>query len=165
GISSFKIEGRIRPPEYVKTTVSCYRRAIDAVNSGEFTQKLALALKDELKKAYNRGFSQGFYKGLENGWISEGPAVRESKEYLGEAVNYYKKVSVAEFLIRSKSLNVGDKILVYGKTTPAEYSVVDEIQVNHESVLSVSKGERCGIKLPFVVRPGDKLFLVKDSVE
>ncbi|MBN2735096.1 MAG: U32 family peptidase [Methanomicrobiaceae archaeon] len=163
GIRSFKIEGRIRPPDYVKTTVACYRRAMSAIEAGDFTPVLAAELKEDLKRAYNRGFSQGFYKGLQKDWISEGPAARESKEYLGEAVNYYKKVCAAEFLIRSGSLNIGDKILIYGKTTPAQYTIIEEMQINHESVESVGKGERCGIKVPARVRPGDKLFLVKDG--
>lgn len=31
GIKVFKIEGRARSPEYVRTTVECYREALDAV--------------------------------------------------------------------------------------------------------------------------------------
>ncbi|WOF16011.1 U32 family peptidase [Methanoplanus sp. FWC-SCC4] len=163
GISSFKIEGRIRPPEYVKTTVSCYRKVLNAIESGEYSSRLVGELKRELGKAYNRGFSQGFYKGLEKDWISRGPDARESKIYCGEVVTYYKKIQVAEFLIRAGSLKIGDKILVYGKTTPARNTVINEIQINHQSVESAGKGERCGIKIPFIVRPKDKLFRIKDN--
>lgn len=162
GITSFKIEGRIRPPEYVKTTVSCYRKAIDATLSGEFTQKLGASLKEELAKTYNRGFSGGFYKGLKPDWHSGGPATKESKCYCGEVVNYYSKIQVAEFSLRACGVSVGDKILVYGKNTPAHYSVIEEIQINHESVPSAGKGEHCGIKIPGPLRPGDKLFRITD---
>ena len=162
GIRSFKIEGRIRPPEYVKKTVSCYRRAIDAIESGEFTPTLGAVLKEELAKTYNRGFSEGFYKGLNPDWISSGPATKESKTYCGEVVNYYTKIQVAEFAIRAAEVNVGDKILIYGKKTPAYYSIIDEIQINHQSVPSVGKGENCGIKIHVPVRPGDKLFRITD---
>jgi len=160
GITSFKIEGRIRPPEYVKMTVSCYRKALDAIESGNYTPKFAVELKEELAKTYNRGFSKGFYKGLEEDWISDGPDAKESKEYCGDVVNYYKKIGVAEFIIRAGTLKPGDKILVYGKTTPADYCIVGEIQIEHETVKSVGKGQSCGIKIPFVVRPGDKLFRI-----
>ncbi|MDD4300342.1 MAG: U32 family peptidase [Methanomicrobium sp.] len=161
GAASFKIEGRVRPPDYVKTTVSCYKKALTAIKTGEFSQKLAMELKEELSNTYNRGFSTGFYKGCEPDWISRGPNAKEAKEYLGEAVRYYKKIQVAEFQIRSQSLSCGDKILVYGKKTPAEYAVADEIQINHVSVQSAKKGQNCGIKLPFAVLPGDKLFLIR----
>lgn len=163
GISSFKIEGRIRPPEYVKTTVSCYRRALNAIESGDYTPEFAAELKEELAKTYNRGFSGGFYKGPEKDWISSGPDAKESKEYCGDVVKYYKKIGVAEFIIRAGTVKPGDKILVYGKTTPADYCIVEEIQIEHEAVDSVSKGRRCGIKLPFAVRPGDKLFRISGS--
>ena len=163
GITSFKIEGRMRPPEYVKTTVSCYRKALDAIESGDYSAELAAELKEDLAKTYTRGFSRGFYKGLENDWISEGPSSGELKDYCGDVVKYYKKIGVAEFIIRAVSLKPGDKILVYGKTTPANYCIVEEIQIEHEAVESVEKGQRCGIKLPFVVRPGDKLFRIVGS--
>ena len=78
-------------------------------------------------------------------------------------VNYYKKIGVVEFIIRAGSLKPGDKILVYGKTTPADYCIVEEIQIEHESVDFVGKGQRCWIKLPFVVRPGDKLFRISEG--
>jgi len=163
GITSFKIEGRIRPPEYVKTTVSCYRRALDAVYDGSYTPEIAEELKKELSKAYNRGFSGGFYKGVERDWISEGPCATESKNYLGEVVKYYQKIGVAEIVVRSFGLNVGDRILIYGKTTPADYCIINEIQIEHESVDSVIKGQNCGIKVPFVVRPKDKVFIIRDA--
>ena len=162
GISSFKIEGRIRPPEYVKTTVSCYRKALDAIESGKYTPRLGAMLKEELAKIYNRGFSEGFYKGLDADWISRGPAAKESKTYCGEVVNYYHKIQVAEFAVRANGLSVGDKILIYGKNTPAQYHIIEEIQIHHQSVPSVGKGENCGIKISVPVRPGDKLFRITD---
>ncbi|MBP2132376.1 putative protease [Methanomicrobium sp. W14] len=163
GINSFKIEGRSRPPEYVKTAVSCYRSALNAIKDGSFTPEYAKKLKSELSKAYNRGFSTGFYEGMDDDWISTGPKSKELKVYCGDVVNYYKKINVAEFFIRSEKICVGDKILVYGKTTPAGYSAVEEIQIEHNPVDFADKGQRCGIKLPFFARPGDKLFLVRDS--
>jgi len=162
GITSFKIEGRIRPPEYVKTTVSCYREALDAIASGEFTPERGAALKETLAKTYNRGFSEGFYNGMDPDWISGGPATKESKCYCGEVVTYYPRIQVAEFVIRAGRVAIGDKILVYGKKTPAQYSNIEEIQINHTSVSSAGKGEHCGIKIAALVRPGDKLFRITD---
>ena len=165
GIRSFKIEGRIRPPEYVKTTVSCYRQALDAISEGVYTPTFAAQLKEKLAKTYNRGFSKGFYHGLDADWISPGPAATEVKIYCGEVVNYYTNIQVAECIIRADGLSVGDKILIYGKNTPAHYHVIREIQIHHESVPSVVRGENCGIKIPFQVRPGDKLFRITDAKE
>lgn len=53
GVMSFKIEGRMRRPEYVGASVAAYREAIDCLSSGE--QFDSGALKERLKKVYNRG--------------------------------------------------------------------------------------------------------------
>ena len=42
GVRVFKIEGRARSADYVKTTSQCYRQAADAVADGTFTQELVL---------------------------------------------------------------------------------------------------------------------------
>jgi putative protease len=56
GVSVLKIEGRGRSPEYVKTVVSCYREAADAVLAGTFTQEKVTKWTGRLKTVYNRGF-------------------------------------------------------------------------------------------------------------
>ena len=62
GISSFKIEGRMKKPEYTAGVVSVYRRAIDMYLSGSWEQydrRDDLAL---LTALYNRdGFTDGYY--------------------------------------------------------------------------------------------------------
>ena len=59
GITSLKIEGRMKRPEYVYTAVSLYRKAIDSyISSG----KIDISESDitELKKIFNRDFTKGF---------------------------------------------------------------------------------------------------------
>jgi len=56
-ISSFKIEGRNRSPEYIKTVTEVYREAIDTKLTKTRTQQLI----KKLKTVYNRDFSSGFY--------------------------------------------------------------------------------------------------------
>jgi putative protease len=56
GITSFKIEGRMKSPYYVATVTNAYRRALD--NKAE-----PKMLDRELKSASHREFSTGFYYG------------------------------------------------------------------------------------------------------
>jgi putative protease len=63
GIASFKIEGRARNPEYVKTVVTAYRRAIQAVENGNFSATLAEELMADCAKVYHREFSVGLFHG------------------------------------------------------------------------------------------------------
>lgn len=61
GVSSFKIEGRMKSPYYVATVVNVYRRALDALSRGEAPD--IPALMRELGAASHRTFSRGFYFG------------------------------------------------------------------------------------------------------
>ena len=58
GIASFKIEGRMKRPEYVALMVALYRKAIDAYYEGRaFIYDEAVDM--QMKKIFNRGFTQG----------------------------------------------------------------------------------------------------------
>ncbi len=53
GVTSFKIEGRLRHPGYVATSVKTYKKALDALaNNKKFNYNLAI---NELKESFNRG--------------------------------------------------------------------------------------------------------------
>ena len=57
GVTSLKLEGRMKRPEYVATVTSVYRRAIDEGRANE-------VMMEQLKVAFNRqGFTDGYYKG------------------------------------------------------------------------------------------------------
>lgn len=63
GISSFKIEGRMKSPYYVASTVDAYRRAIDSYLKDGVRYAFDRTLKEELIKSATRPFSTGFYFG------------------------------------------------------------------------------------------------------
>lgn len=60
GVTSFKIEGRVKTEYYVACTVNAYRHALDALKKGQPLDGKYVA---ELRKAPNRGFNTGFYYG------------------------------------------------------------------------------------------------------
>lgn len=160
GIGSFKIEGRMRSPEYVRTTTFCYRRAIDAYADGRLTAAMKQGLKNEMASVYNRGFSAGFFFGTPDhaSW-SEGLEHTHEKVFIGEVTRFFKRISVAEIRLRSEGLHRGDRLLFIGKTTPSLMTEAGEIQKDGGFVEAARKGETVGIKLPFIVRPKDKVFL------
>lgn len=158
GIDCFKIEGRIRSSEYVKIVTSCYRKAIDAFYQGKFTRALSEKLLKQLEGVYKRGFTKGFYFGRPN---DTGATVEKEYEkvYIGEVKKFFKKISVAEIAVKNGALEAGDKILITGKRTPASFTTVGEMEIEHKPVVSVKKDEKAGVKLPFRVYPKDKVFL------
>jgi putative protease len=71
GVVSFKIEGRLKGPEYVAATVSLYRRALDRALAGK-KELLARDERLELEQVYSRGGSSGFLAGTDHQAILEG---------------------------------------------------------------------------------------------
>src|SRR5947209_7727689 len=62
GVSCFKIEGRMKGPEYVANVVEKYRRALDAaIEHRQFP--LTSRDEEELRYSFSRGFSHGFLRG------------------------------------------------------------------------------------------------------
>ena len=159
GIDAFKIEGRMRSAEYIKITTSAYRKAIDSFFEGSLDNELKDALKKELFAVYNRGFSSGFYFGYPEGAISRGLEHSHRKVFLGEVMKFYRKISVAQICIQNHVLNKGDKILFIGKRTPARMAVAEQLQSNHVFITRAGRKECVGVKVPFEVRPRDKVFL------
>lgn len=79
GVTSFKIEGRMKTAYYTAAVTNAYRRAIDRLEAG---LELDSTLKEELAKAANREFTTGFYFGLvQNGQRYESSKCRQSHEF------------------------------------------------------------------------------------
>ena len=60
GITSFKIEGRMKKPEYVAIIVDNYKRVLDKILIGEKAIQVDVKDKKEMKQAFNRGFTKGY---------------------------------------------------------------------------------------------------------
>lgn len=159
GIDAFKIEGRMRSPEYVAVVTAAYRRAIDAYFGGGLSKKLIAKLMRQVGSVYNRGFSSGFYYGRPKAATSRALENSHEKIYVGEVRKFYKKIGVAEIQVKNQPLSKGERIVCMGKTTPASFARVDEIQIDHTFVDSIARGQAAGIKLPFVCHRGDKIFI------
>ncbi len=162
GVSVLKIEGRGRSPEYVKTVVSCYREAVDAITAGTFTQEKINQWVARLKTVYNRGFWDGYYLGRKMGeWAEQhGSVATEHKEYVGKVTNYFTKLKVVEIKIESGYLQPGDRISIQGPTTGVVDMTVQEIRVNLKSVTKAIKGDHCSIPVDLFLRRADKIYKV-----
>lgn len=160
GVQVFKIEGRARGPEYVRTVVECYKQAIQAYADGTFTDEKILAWDERLKTVFNRGFWDGYYLGQRLGEWSKnyGSEATERKVYVGKGIKYFNAIGVAEFLVEAAELSVGDKILITGPTTGAVFTTLEEARVDLKPVKTVKQGERFSMKIEDKIRPSDKLF-------
>lgn len=79
GVTSFKIEGRMKTAYYTAAVTNAYRRATDRLEAG---LKPDPTLKEELAKAANREFTTGFYFGpVQQGQRYESSKCRQSHEF------------------------------------------------------------------------------------
>lgn len=64
GVSAFKIEGRMKSPDYVYNVVRCYREALDAALAGRPLGDIELdGLEACLARSFSRGFTSGYLEG------------------------------------------------------------------------------------------------------
>ena len=162
GVHVFKIEGRARGAEYVKTVVSCYKEAIESCLSGTFSETKVAEWDTSLAKVFNRGFWNGYYLGQRLGeWSANyGSEATHKKIYVGKCTNFFNKLGVAEFLLEAQYLSVGDEILITGETTGAYEDTVKEIRVKLKPVEKVEKGTYFSMKTNELIRRNDKLFKI-----
>jgi U32 family peptidase len=160
GVRVLKIEGRARSPEYVKTVTGCYNEAINSIADESFTPDKILNWKERLSKVYNRGFWDGYYLGQRLGEWSEvyGSVATQKKVYVGKCTNYYDKIGVAEILIETGDLHIGDEILITGPTTGVVNTIVKEIRVDLKETEVAQKGDKCSIPIFTLIRRSDKLY-------
>ena len=173
GVTILKIEGRARGPEYVQTVVSCYKEAVTAWQNGEYAQdsidaKIA-EWDNRLARVFNRGFWDGYYQGQKFGeWTRHyGSLATRKKVYAGKCTNFFKNISVAEFLLEAiPVLNEGDELLVTGETTGVYETTAMDIHNDAQQVTSqVKQGELFALKTTKILHRGDKLYkmVVQDN--
>ena len=160
GIDSFKIEGRARSPDYGAMVTNVYRQAIDEYYTNPNNYNVNPKWIEELKSVFNRGFDTGFYFNTPFK-TSENNQSKFIKKDIGQIVNYFNKVKVAELKIWD-DLAIGDEILIQGTTTGSIKHEIDSMQIDGKDVKRVEKGRNVGVAIPTKVRENDFVYkLVK----
>jgi len=156
GIDAFKIEGRNRSPEYVKTVTEVYRKAIDNPKADK------THLLKKLKTVYNRGFSDGFFLNTPtNDDFTDiyGSKAEKKKIYIGKITHFYKKINVAELKVEANGLETNQEIMIQGDITGIFEQKLDSMEVNHKKINKIKKG-LVAIKLKKPARANDKVFII-----
>ncbi|MGN0833850.1 MAG: peptidase U32 family protein [Kiritimatiellia bacterium] len=163
GIASFKIEGRARNANYVKTVTAAYRRAVDAVADGTYAPELVAELTESVKRVFHREFSRGLYfgrPGADQFTDSEDSLATTVKRHVGIVIDYFLQAGIAQVKVQDHALAVGDEIQIHGATTGVIEMTVGELRRDEESVSVCEKGGWVTLKTPRC-RVGDKVFFVE----
>ena len=168
GVDAFKIEGRMRRPDYIETVTRCYREAIDSCSAGTFTTEKVDAWLVQLKQVYNRGFSTGFYfnRPTEKDIIhARGNVSSIFRQEIGIVIAYFRDSNVAEVLVTQGQLKVGDEICFEGVNTDTYFK--QEVRSLHIKRLPITetphiKGHdqkvAVGIQVDQPVKKNDRVY-------
>ncbi len=156
GVSSFKIEGRARSPDYGAMVTGIYREAINSYLNNPDDYKTNPQWMEELKSVFNRGFDTGFYFDTPFE-TSETNQSKYIKKDIGQVVNFYNKVSVAELRVWD-DLKIGDRIMIQGETTGSITHIIESMQVDGVDVDNVSRDSNVGVLMPSKVRKNDFVY-------
>lgn len=102
GITSFKIEGRMKSSYYVATVVKAYRQAIDAYLEDKDNYTFNPKWLEEVSKASHREFSTGFYFGKPQRQIYSTSSYIRTHDVVGIVVDYDENSKVATIEQRNK---------------------------------------------------------------
>jgi U32 family peptidase len=95
GVTSFKVEGRMKSPEYVANVISKYRAAIDRYFEGQHGKPSREEIR-ELEQSFSRGFTYGFLKGTNHKQLLDGTFPKSRGVYLGRVMEVMRDAVLCE---------------------------------------------------------------------
>lgn len=165
GASSLKIEGRARPPEYVRAAVSAYREAVLAIRDGAWTPAFAASLEERVARAYHRRFGRGLFHGRPGGAEQftdndENLATRV-KRGVGVVLHDYPKAGCVQILVQDRPVRRGDELCVQGPATGHVEFVAEGLRRDDETLERADRGDWFTVRRPAPVREGDRVFVLE----
>jgi collagenase-like PrtC family protease len=132
GISSFKIEGRLKDQSYITNVVSYYRRKLDAVlNARSFRRsssgKSIIDFLPDPFRTFNRGFTDYFIKSR-----TRDMAALKTPKSLGTCMGAVKKLGKDYFMLKpgAESFCAGDGICFFDSANHLKGSTVNRVEEN-----------------------------------
>ncbi len=156
GVTSFKIEGRVKTEYYVASVVNAYRRAIDEYfdNIDNEDYKLSKEILDDVKKISHRHYYTGFYFGNE----MEDGQVYETSSYIREddvvaIVDGYDEATQTAYCTQKNRFYKGDTLEVLSWKDKTRSFVNDDMRDERDNPLEVCQHPtmKLKIKVPFPV--------------
>lgn len=158
GVSSLKIEGRMRSMYYIATVVNTYKNVVTLYKEGKLTNELMEYYKRVLNRLSNRENKSQFFTGDVNrsDQYYTGRKEVSNQDFLGVVLDYSDNVVKIE---QRNNFKVGDTIEVFGPNTLATKIKVDSIINEENESVSVASHpqEVLYVKVPFKVEKNDIL--------
>ena len=154
GVTSFKIEGRMKSMYYVATIVSAYRAAIDAYLADPENYKYDEKYFRELCKASHREFTHGFYfnKPTDKGQNYLTSEYTRDYSFVGLVTGYEESTGLTIIEQRNK-FDVGDVIEIFGPRTEFYEETITEMYDEEGNAVTSAPHPQQVLKVKFNRKP------------
>lgn len=160
GVTSFKIEGRMKSPEYVATVTRIYRKYIDLAQSNK-EYKIDEKDKLDLMQVFNRGgFSSGHLDSKENMNLVFKEKQNNMGLYLGKISKYNKNKGIISTTLEN-NLSIGDSITF--EKEPTKYTISELLNKN-QNIKNASYSQTVSFgRMKGNINLGDKIYKISDK--
>ena len=162
GVVCFKIEGRMKAPEYVATVTRIYRKYLDKI----FNNENYIIDENDIKNlqlVFNRGgFSTGYFDKAANRSLVFKEKPNHMGIYLGKIIKFNSSKGYITLKLEN-DLNIVDKIAIDNNGVSNNYTV-SELMVNNSNIKSAFKGNIVTIgRMKGNININDKVFLTESK--
>lgn len=136
GVTSLKIEGRLKDKEYVTNVVSYYRQAIDSISKTLKASEgeIITSFMPNPDKTFNRGYTNFYFDGKRKNFINP-----LTPKFMGEKIGTIKSVKGKIVVIDSKhDLNPGDRLAYFDRNNDLTGTTVKTVNKTAIEVLDAS---------------------------
>lgn len=139
GVSSLKVEGRMRSNYYIATVISTYREAIDLYYKGELTEEKLKYFSKVLNRVANRESTEQFFS--HNSCAKDqyfvGREEYSNQDFLGIVMNYEKETGIVT-LTQRNYFKPGDVVEIFGPSIKAFSFTMPEIYNEEGDIIDVA---------------------------
>lgn len=162
GVSSLKIEGRMKRPEYVATVVRTYREAIDTYYAGK-GYAVTQEERDDLAQIFNRDFTTAYLEGRPGKAMMSDRRPNNRGLLIGRVTAYDWDARIVTVKLSGR-LGLGDQVdfwvKVGGRVTATISALTD---AKGRAVEEGQAGDIVSFAIPSAVRDHDRVFKVYDA--
>ncbi|PYG89208.1 putative protease [Ruminiclostridium sufflavum DSM 19573] len=168
GVTSLKVEGRMKSPEYVATVIGIYRKYLDEIERLNLSDKVTVSEEDMhmLLQSFNRGgFSKGYLRGKTGAGMMSFDKPKNWGTYLGTALEQDRSKNSVKVRLDG-SLGNGDGVEIWSnkKFEESPGGIITKIVKEGQLVKCASAGDTVWISvIKGKVERGSKVYKTSDK--
>lgn len=162
GVKSFKIEGRMKRPEYVAVVVDTYRRAIDSYLASPGNYEIDQQDIKDLAQIFNRDFTTAYLKGKQGHLMMSDRRPNNRGVRIGRVLQYDSRKKTVTIKL-DEPLSQNDILDFWVKVGGRVSATVSKIIVDGQETTYAPARKEVVLPLSSPVKANDRVFKVFDA--